>query len=168
MLPVEGVEQGHADLLRTGREIVQALAAVARDTSRGHIEIARQIKRHRSVQDATDGREMTVAAGGPDPLDHLVNRIGVGEDVVRRLPVSMLVGIAEARDPERRRVSKRSAKVGRSRAGADRRLERVNDPGRIVTEQLLRERRMVRPAGPDAAGSEQFRHLADCSHHTGR
>ena len=66
--------------------------------------------------------------------------------MVRRLPVGVLIGIAEARHAQRRRVSERAAKVGRSGACADRRLERVNDPGRIVTEQLLGERRVVRPA----------------------
>ena len=38
-------------------------------------------------------------------------RVGVGEDVVRRLPVGVLIGIAEARHPKRRRVSERAPKV---------------------------------------------------------
>ena len=38
----------------------------------------------------------------PIRVEHLVDRVGVGEDVVRRLPVGVLVGIAEARHPERR------------------------------------------------------------------
>ena len=159
-LPVEGVEQGGADRLRIGGQVVELLAALARDAGRRHIEIASKVERHRSVQYAAHGRDVTVDVGGPDPLEHLVDRVGVGEDVVRRLPVGVLVGIAEARHPERRRVSERSAKVSRSGACADRRLERVNDPGRIVTEQLSGERRVVRPAMHAAAGSEQFRQLA--------
>ena len=91
-----------------------------------------------------------------------MHRVGVGEDVVRRLPVGVLVGIAETRHPERRPVGERSAEIDRSSAGSDRRLERVNDPGRIVTEQFSGERRVVRPAMHAAAGSEQFRQLAGC------
>ena len=98
------------------------------------------------MQYAADGRDVTIDLASRSG-EHLVDRVGVGEDVVRRLPIGVLVGIAETRHPERRRVSERSAKVGRRRAGADRRLERVNDPHRIVTEQLSGERRVVRPAG---------------------
>ena len=103
---------------------------------------------------------MNIGVGGPDSLEHLVDRIGVGEDVMRRLPVGVLVGIAEPRHPQRRRVGEGSAKVGRSGAGADRRLERVDDPDRIVAEQLPGERRVVRPGMRAARGSEQFRQLA--------
>jgi hypothetical protein len=114
------------------------------------------------VQYAAHGRAVTVGTGGPDPLEHLVDRIGVGEDVVRRFPIGVLIGIAEARHAERRRVGERSAKVGRRRACADRRLERVNDARRIVTEQLSSERRVVRPTTLAAASSEQLRQLAGC------
>jgi hypothetical protein len=48
------------------------------------------------VQYAAHGRDVTVGIGGPDPLEYLVDRIGVGEDVVRRFPIGVLVGIAEA------------------------------------------------------------------------
>jgi hypothetical protein len=41
-------------------------------------------------------------------------------------------------------------------------LSAHNDPGRIVTEQLLGERRVVRPAMCAAASNEQFRQLAGC------
>ena len=86
----------------------------------------------------------------------------MSEDVMRRLPIGMLVGVAKARYPERRRISKRLAKVSGSGARADRPLQRVNDPARIVTEQHSGERGVVRPAMPPAASSEQFRQLADC------
>jgi hypothetical protein len=72
--------------------------------------------------------------GGPDPPEHLAKRVGVGEDMVRRLPVGVLVGVAEPSHPKRRRVSERPAKISGSGARADRRLDRVNDPGRIVAE----------------------------------
>ena len=103
-LAVEGVEQGGADHLRIGRQVVELLAALARDARRRHIEIASKVERHRSVQYAAHGRDVTVGVGGPDPLEHLVDRVGVGEDVVRRFPIGVLVGIAEARHPQRRPI----------------------------------------------------------------
>src|SRR6266480_6232197 len=55
-LPVEGVEQGGADRLWIREQIIELLAAVARDARRRHIEIASKVERHRSVQYAADGR----------------------------------------------------------------------------------------------------------------
>jgi len=66
----------------------------------------------------------------------------------------MLVGIAEASHPERCAISERLGKVNGSGAGSDRRLECVNDPGRIMMEQLTSERRVVRPAVRVLASSE--------------
>lgn len=159
-LPVEGVEQGGTDRLRIRGQIIELLAAVARDARRRHIEISSKVERHRSVQDAADGRDVSVDAGGPDPRQHLVDCVGVGEDVVRRLPVGVLVGIAEARHPQRGRVREGLAKVGRSATGADRPLESGNDPGRIVTEQLLRQCSVARPVTRAASGREQVRQFA--------
>jgi hypothetical protein len=82
------------------------------------------------VENATHWRLVSVPIG-PDAPEHLIDRVGIGEDVVRRLPVGVLVGIAEARDPERCPVSERSAKVRGRGACADRRLERVDDLYRI-------------------------------------
>ena len=42
-----------------------------------------------------------------------MQRVGIAEDVMRRLPIGMLVGGAEPRHPERRRVGQRRAEVGR-------------------------------------------------------
>jgi len=105
-----------AAMARLGAQVVELLAALAREAGRRHIEIASKIERHRSVQYAAHGREVTIGVGVPDPLEHLVDRVGVGEDVVRGLPVGVFVGIAEARYPERPAVSERSAKVRRSGA----------------------------------------------------
>ena len=68
---------------------------------------------------AADGRDGTIDVDGPNPREHPVHRVGVGEDVVRRLPIGVFVGIAEARYPERRRVREGLAKVSRSCACAD-------------------------------------------------
>jgi len=44
-------------------------------------------------------RRQVIDRGDPDPAEHLAERVGVGEDVVRRLSVGVLVGVAEARRP---------------------------------------------------------------------
>ena len=79
---------------------------------------------------------------------------------MRRLPVGVLVGIAEARHPERCRVREGSAKVSKSGTGADRLVERVNNPDRIVTEQPLSKSGVARPVTRAASGSEQIREFA--------
>jgi hypothetical protein len=63
------------------------------------------------MHDATDGREVTIAIGGPDPLEQLIESVGVGKDVVRGLPVGVLVGIAKGRHSVRCAGSERSAEV---------------------------------------------------------
>ena len=88
------------------------------------------------MQDPTDNRDVAIAVA-PDPLDQLVKRVRVGEDVVGGLPIGVLVGIAKARHSERRAVSKRSAEVRRSGACEDCRLKSVNDIRRIIAEQLI-------------------------------
>ena len=57
------------------------------------------------MQNTAQGRDVLVGVRSPDPLEHLVKSVGVGEDVMRGLPIRVLVCIAEAGDPERRRVS---------------------------------------------------------------
>src|SRR5271166_1847110 len=126
-LSVEGVEQGGADRLRIGWQVVELLTAVAGDAGGRHIEVAGKVKGHRAMQNPTDARDVAFAIGGPDPLEHLIKGVGVGEDMVRGLPVGVLVGVAKARHSERRAVSKRLAEVRRSGAGEDCRLESVND-----------------------------------------
>ena len=46
--------------------------------------------------------------------------IGIGEDVVGRLPIGMLVGGPEACQPERRRIGEGTAEIGNSSARPDR------------------------------------------------
>src|SRR5438552_12846179 len=84
-LPVEGVEQGGADRLWIRAQIIEPLAAVARDARWRHIEIASKVERHRSVQYAAAGRDVSVGAGSAHPRQHLVDGVGVGENVMRRL-----------------------------------------------------------------------------------
>ena len=49
-LAVEGVEQSGPDRLLIGRQIVEPLAILARNTGRRHIEVASEIEGHRAVQ----------------------------------------------------------------------------------------------------------------------
>ena len=44
------------------------------------------------MQDPTDNRDVAIAVA-PDPLDQLVKRVRVGEDVVGGLPIGVLVGM---------------------------------------------------------------------------
>ena len=67
-LPVEGVEQSDTDLLRIGGQIVEHVAAVARNAGWRHIEIAGEVERHRSVQDATHRLDVALPLRRPDPL----------------------------------------------------------------------------------------------------
>ena len=143
LLPVERIEQGVADRLLIGGQVIEPLAVLTRDASWRHIEVASQIERHRAVQNAPNGGDVAIRGRGSDPLEHPVERVGVGEDVVRSFPVAVFVRIAEARDPEGRAVSQRSAKVSRTGASEDCRLESVNDIPGIIAEQLLAESGVV-------------------------
>ena len=96
-----------------------------------------------------------------DPLQRPVNGVSIGEDVVGRLPVGVLVGAAEARHPERRRIGERAAEVGGRGPGSDRRLDGVHDRGRIVAEErlgrALRDPTSARAPRPAREQVRQFR-----------
>ncbi len=156
-LPVEGVEQRDSECLDTGGKIIKTVATLAGDARRRHVEIAGEIERDRSVQDAAHGLGMAVGRGDPNPLDHLMDGIGMGEDVVGCFPVRVLVGAAEISDPERRRIGERAAEVGGHSARAHRCLERIHNGERIIAEERAGERRVIRPAGPNSSSGEQAR-----------
>ncbi len=84
-LSIIRVEQCGADPLLVGGQIVEIPSFIAGDASRGHVEISSQIEGHGAMQQAARGRQ-AVDAGSPDPLEHVAKRIGVSEDVMRRLP----------------------------------------------------------------------------------
>ncbi len=109
------------------------------------------------MQDTAGDRDMAVGVGGPDPREHLVKRVGVGEDVMGGLPVGVFVGVAKARHSYRRGVSDLLAKVRRSGPLANCRLDRVNDPSRIIAKEVLGESRVVRPAVRSPADDEESR-----------
>ena len=96
------VEQCGADCHNIGGQIVELLATLTGDAARRHIEVAREVERHRAVQDAAHG-VMTI--GSPDPLEHLIDGIGIGEDVMCGFPIAVLIGISKTNNPECCRVS---------------------------------------------------------------
>jgi hypothetical protein len=116
-----------ADRLLIGGRVIEPLAVVTRNAGRRHIGKAGQIESNRPVQDAADCRAVALRGGGSDPLEHPVERVGVGKNVVRSLPVVVFVGVAEACDPKRRALSERPAEVRRGGAREHCRLESVND-----------------------------------------
>ena len=88
-----------------GGEVVELTVTVTRDAGWWHVQITGKVERHGPVRDGAHGRDVAVDALVPDPPEHLLDRVGMGENVVRRLPVGVLVGIAEARDAQRRAIS---------------------------------------------------------------
>src|SRR5262249_38350421 len=77
-----------------------------------------------------------------DPLERLVNGIGISEDVVGGFPVGMFVGGAETRHPERCCIGKRATDVVGRGPSASRGCERVNDRDWIVSKKPLGQQRV--------------------------
>ena len=69
--------------------------------------------------------------------------IGIGEDVMGRLPISVLVGAPEACQQERGRIGEGTTKVGSRSARRDGRLERIQDRPRVIAEERLSERHVI-------------------------
>ena len=57
-LSIERVKQGGAYFSSLSRQVIELLAIVSRDAGGRHIEIAGEIERHGSMQDATHGRDL--------------------------------------------------------------------------------------------------------------
>src|ERR1700746_15148 len=109
LLAVKGVEKSSVDLLGLGRQVIESLAAWQRGWR--HIQVSGEIERHCFVEQAAHSFSR-VGRSAADALERLLDGIRVGEDVVGGFPVRMLVGGAETRHPERRRISERSPEVG--------------------------------------------------------
>ena len=91
-----------------------------------------------------------------DPLERLVDGVCISEDVVGSLPIGVLIGSAEARDPECRRIGKCPAEVGRRGSGLRSGFERIDDRAGIVGKEVLGQERMIRPAAHGAGNCEQM------------
>ena len=94
-LAVERVEQSDPDRLLVGRQMVEPLPTLAWNTGRRHVEVASKIEGHRTVQHGPR-RPQVIDGGDPDPPQHLAERVGVSEDVVRGLPVGVSLGCRSA------------------------------------------------------------------------
>ena len=85
--------------------------------------------------------------------------VRVCEDVVRGFPIRVLIGGAEARNPEGCRISKRSTEIGGGCPIPRCSCERSNDRGGIVAEKALGQCHVIRPALHVVAGREEVGHL---------
>ena len=144
LLAVKGVEKSSADLLGRGWQVIEPLAVFAGQRGWRHIQVSGEIERHRPVEETAYGFRR-VGRPAADALERLVDGVCVGEDVVGGFPVRMLVGGAETRHPERRRISECSTEVGGRGPVPRCRCERIDDRGRIVGEKALGQRRVIRP-----------------------
>src|SRR5262252_4910319 len=134
-LPIEGIEQRGTNLLGVGGQVIERLAAIARNAGWRYIEVASEIERYRSVQDATHPLTVAFPVGRPNLLQHPMDGIGIGEDVVGRLPIGVLVGAPKTRQPDRRRIGERTAEVSPVSARHDRLW--------IIAEKRLSKRRVI-------------------------
>ena len=159
-LAIESLQQSRADNVDVGREVVQPIIAFAWQPIWRHIEVAGEVEGHCPVQHPPHRLDPAspLALLSPDPLQDLVYGIGIREDVQGRLPVSMLVGSAEPRHAERRRIGERAAKIGWKGARPDGRLQGLKDRLRIITQERDGQFGVIRPAGA-AGGREKFAQL---------
>ena len=65
-LPIEGIEQRDTNLLGVGGQVIERLAAIARNAGWRYIEVASEVERHRSVQDATHRVTVALPVGHSD------------------------------------------------------------------------------------------------------
>ena len=138
-LPVEGVEQGRADIVGGLGKVVQSRIALIRQPCGRHIQVTGQIDRHGAMENASGVLTSIVwqSATCRNPLQDLVNGIAVGEDVMRCLPVGVLVGRPELRHPARRRIRQRARQIHRRGSSPHSRLEGLQDCVGVVAKEGL-------------------------------
>jgi hypothetical protein len=124
-LPVKGIEQGRADTRDGLGEVVQSRITVVRQPCWRNIQVTGQIDRHRAMENAPSclGRIVRQRAARRNPLQGLVNGITVGENVMRSLPVGVLVGCPELCHPARRRIRQGARQIHRRGSSPDGRFE---------------------------------------------
>src|SRR5215472_6342749 len=157
-LSIKGVEKRGANLLGCDRQVIETIAALARQRRRRHVQISGKIERHGAVEKAAYG----FGRGGPsavDSLERLVESVRVGEDVMGGLPVRVLVGSPKARYPKRRRISKRSTEIGGRGPLACGSSERIDYFSGIVAEKRVGQSNVIRPIADLVAGREEVRQL---------
>src|ERR1700724_707829 len=81
VLAVEGVEQSSADLLGCDRQVIEPVAALARQRCWRHIQVTGKIKRHCAVEQAAHGLDRIAGFAwlAADPFERLVDGVCIGE-----------------------------------------------------------------------------------------
>ena len=90
-----------------------------------------------------------------DALQPLMHRVAVGENVMRRFPIPMLIRRAEPGDTQRSRITKRAAEVSEIGPIRDRGLERGDDRARIVAQEKLGQLGVLQPRASITTNCEQ-------------
>src|SRR5918992_1606434 len=80
-----------------------------------------------------------------DPLERLVNSVGISEYVVSRFPIGMLICGAEPSDPEGCGISKRAAEVHGRGPRPCSGSERIYNGAWIIAKKLLGHGCVIRP-----------------------
>ena len=78
-----------------------------------------------------------------DPLEGPVYGVRIGEHMMGSFPIRVLVGSAEARDPESRRIGECFTEIGRRGAITRCHRERIDNFDWIVTEKAIGKRDVV-------------------------
>src|SRR4051812_40305694 len=107
---VEGLEQSGTDFLHLVGKVVQPLAIFSGQSRWRHVEVAGEVDRHRPVKHPAPCPDPAIlrVLVGSDPLQALMNGVGIGEDTKSRLPVGMLIGGAETGYAQCRRIGERT------------------------------------------------------------
>src|SRR3982750_2296445 len=146
-LTIEAVEQRSTDGLGAGWQVIQPIPLPTGQSRWRNVEVTCEIDRHRPMQEGASRRSGTsrIGAPGADPLEDLVDRVGVSKNVVGRLPVGMLVGAAEPGYSERGRIGQRTAEVHGSRPRPGCGLERADNGFWFLAQQVFSQGRVLRP-----------------------
>jgi len=139
VLVVKGIEQSRADFLGSNGQFIESSAGLTRQGCWWNVQVSSEIKRHSPMQETAHGFDRSSRDGrlAADPLEGLVNGVCIGEDVVSSLPVGVLIGGAEARNPECCRIGKRPTEIAGRGPSLRCGFERIDDRTGIVGKQAL-------------------------------
>ena len=133
-LAVKGGQQPIEELVRRLRQIIEGTSILAGHPRRRDIQEPGEVQGHGAGKDA--GRRIGIRiAGFVQTLQDCVQGIGVGEDMVRRVPVRKLVRRPETGQTERGGVGQRPSQIGRPRPVAHGLFQRRDDLVRLIAEQ---------------------------------
>ena len=97
LLAVESIEQRIANVFGRRRQFIELIAPLPRQWCWWHIQIAGEIERHGPMEETSHSfyRDARFGLTAADPLERLVKRVRIREDVMGSFPVGMLVGRAK-------------------------------------------------------------------------